>query len=124
MTDIDVLLEENRKFEPPPQFSRNANVRSPDIYDEATRDPEAFWAEQARELDWIKPWSKVLEWKPPYAKWFLGGKISQIRIGKERGPGRGLLQGQPFDRQLDVEFGVSLVFVGRERHPRDAVEEP
>src|SRR5438093_9355379 len=76
MTDIDVLLEENRKFEPPPQFSRNANVRSPDIYDEATRDPEAFWAEQARELDWIKPWSKVLEWKPPYAKWFLGGKIN------------------------------------------------
>jgi acetyl-CoA synthetase len=76
MTDIEVLLEENRKFEPPPQFRRNANVKSPDIYDDAARDPEAFWADQARKLDWIKPWSKVLEWKPPHAQWFLEGKIN------------------------------------------------
>jgi acetyl-CoA synthetase len=76
MTDIDVLLEENRKFEPPPQFRRNANVKSPDIYDDAARDPEAFWADQARKLDWIKPWSKVLEWKPPHVQWFLEGKIN------------------------------------------------
>jgi acetyl-CoA synthetase len=76
MTDIDVLLEENRKFEPPPQFSSAANVSSPDIYDKAARDPDAFWAEQARQLDWIKPWNKVLEWKPPHAQWFIGGKLN------------------------------------------------
>jgi len=76
MTDIDVLLEENRKFEPPPQFRRGANVSSPDIYDKAKRDPEAFWAEEAKKLDWITPWTKVLEWRPPHAEWFIGGKLN------------------------------------------------
>jgi len=76
MPDIDVLLEENRKFEPPPQFKRNAIVSSEDVYDKAARDPEAYWAEEARKLDWIKPWTKVLEWKPPHAQWFLGGKLN------------------------------------------------
>src|SRR5437868_3360319 len=76
MTDIDVLLEENRKFEPPPRFTHNANVSSAEIYDYAARDPEAFWAEQARHLDWIKPWTKVLEWKPPHVEWFIGGKLN------------------------------------------------
>ena len=75
MSDIDVLLEENRKFEPPPEFVRNANVKG-DVYDKAARDPEAYWAEQAGKLDWIKPWTKVLEWKPPHAQWFLGGKLN------------------------------------------------
>jgi acetyl-CoA synthetase len=76
MNDIDVLLQENRKFEPPREFARQANVSSAEIYEEAARDPEKFWAEQARELDWIKPWTKVLEWKPPHAKWFIGGKLN------------------------------------------------
>src|SRR6266550_4395653 len=76
MTDIDVLLTETRKFDPPPEFSRTANVASPDIYDKAGQDPEKFWAEQARQLEWIKPWSKVLEWTPPHVKWFIDGKIN------------------------------------------------
>jgi acetyl-CoA synthetase len=76
MNDIDVLLQENRKFEPPPGFARQANVSSADIYEKAARDPEKFWADQAQELDWIKPWTKVLEWKPPHAKWFIGGKLN------------------------------------------------
>src|SRR5437868_2168140 len=76
MTDIDVLLEENRKFEPPPQFTRAANVSSPNIYEKANRDPEAYWAEEARKLDWIKPWTKVLEWNPPHSQWFIGGKLN------------------------------------------------
>ncbi|HEY1953502.1 MAG TPA: acetate--CoA ligase [Gemmatimonadaceae bacterium] len=76
MTDIDVLLEENRKFDPPAAFKRSANVSSPEIYQKAARDPEGFWADEARELEWVKPWSKVLDWKPPHAKWFIGGKIN------------------------------------------------
>jgi len=77
MTDnIDVLLEETRKFEPPPEFRLTANVSSPEIYDKAERDSEKFWAEQARELEWIKPWQKVLDWKPPHVKWFVGGKLN------------------------------------------------
>src|SRR5438270_7844648 len=76
MTDIDVLLEENRKFEPPAQFTRTANVASAAIYEKANRDPEAFWADEARKLDWIKPWTTVLEWKPPHAQWFLRGQLN------------------------------------------------
>jgi len=76
MTDIDVLLQENRKFDPPREFRLAANVSSPDIYEKAARDAEKFWAEQARELEWMTPWKKVLEWKPPHAKWFIGGKIN------------------------------------------------
>ena len=74
--DIDVLLEENRTFEPTPEFRRQANVSDPGVYEKAARDPEKFWAEQAKQLDWIKPWDKVLEWKPPHAKWFIGGKLN------------------------------------------------
>jgi acetyl-CoA synthetase len=76
MTDIDVLLQENRKFDPPREFRLAANVSSPDIYEKAARDAEKFWAEQARELEWMTPWKKVLEWKPPHVKWFIGGKIN------------------------------------------------
>ena len=76
MTDIDVLLQENRKFEPPAEFRLSALASSPDIYQKAAADPEKFWAEQARELDWIKPWKKVLEWEPPHAKWFIGGQLN------------------------------------------------
>jgi acetyl-CoA synthetase len=76
MTDIDVLLTENRKFEPPAEFRQRAHVSSPDIYEAAARDHEKFWADQARQLEWIKPWTKVLEWDPPHAKWFTGGKLN------------------------------------------------
>ncbi|MFL5554761.1 MAG: AMP-binding protein, partial [Gemmatimonadaceae bacterium] len=76
MTDIDVLLEETRKFEPPPEFTVVANVSSSSIYEKAERDPEKFWADQARDLQWIRPWKKVLEWDAPHVKWFIGGKLN------------------------------------------------
>src|ERR1700682_5381471 len=68
MTDIDVFLTENRKFDPPPEFKRQANVSSPAIYEKSARDQEKFWAEQAGELEWIKPWKKVLAGKAPFGK--------------------------------------------------------
>ena len=74
--DIDVLLQEHRKFPPPAEFRENAHVRTLDIYDRAAADYEAYWAEQAATLEWSKPWKKVLEWKPPHAKWFVGGKLN------------------------------------------------
>ena len=104
MTDIDVLLEENRKFEPPPQFKRTANVSSSDIYEKAGSDPEAFWAEEARKLDWIKPWTKVLEWKPPHSEWFIGGKLNVAancvdrHVAGKRGDKKALIwEGEPGD---------------------------
>ena len=76
MNDIDVLLHENRKFPPTEEFRGRALISSPDIYDDAARDLEAFWAARAGELEWIKPWDKTLEWNPPHAKWFTGGKLN------------------------------------------------
>ena len=106
MTDIDVLLEENRTFEPPPQFTRDAVVKTEQIYEQAARDPEKFWAEQARELEWIKPWSKVLEWTPPHAKWFTGGKINvsvncidRHLTGPRRNKAALVWEGEPGDRR-------------------------
>ncbi|CAN5677941.1 acetate--CoA ligase [soil metagenome] len=74
--DIDVLLQEHRKFPPPAEFRENAHVRTLDIYDRASADYEAYWAEQAAQLEWSKPWKEILEWKPPHAKWFVGGKLN------------------------------------------------
>ena len=76
MTDIDVLLTEERRFPPPAAFARDAHVNSPAIYEQAAEDFEGFWAERARDLEWSKPWHTVLEWKPPWAKWFLGGTLN------------------------------------------------
>ncbi len=74
--NIDVLLEENRQFPPPESFRQKAWVRDESVYERAQKDPEKYWADWAKELTWFKPWNKVLEWNPPYAKWFLGGKLN------------------------------------------------
>jgi acetyl-CoA synthetase len=78
--NIDSILHETRSFPPPPEFAKNAHIRSKEDYDklcaQAAADPEAFWADIARQLHWFKPWDKVLEWNTPWAKWFLGGKIN------------------------------------------------
>ena len=69
------LLSENRTFAPSDAFAKAANAK-PEIYDEAERDRLAFWAKQAEELHWFKKWDQVLDWKAPFAKWFVGGKLN------------------------------------------------
>ena len=76
MTEIDALLQENRSFPPRAEFTARAVVRSPEVYAAAEADLEHFWAEQARGLEWMQPWSRVLEWTPPHVKWFVGGKLN------------------------------------------------
>ncbi len=73
---IETLLDEQRSFPPPEGFRKQANVSDPKVYEQAKQDREGYWADWARQLEWIKPWNKVLEWKPPHAKWFLGGKLN------------------------------------------------
>jgi acetyl-CoA synthetase len=75
-TNIDALLQETRRFPPSPEFTANANVRDPSVYQRAHDDPEGFWAEAANRLDWFQRWDKVLEWDVPWAKWFVGGKLN------------------------------------------------
>jgi acetyl-CoA synthetase len=69
------LGSESRTFPPSAEFAAQANAKA-DIYDRAESDRLAFWETQARELTWEKPWDSVLEWKAPYAKWFVGGKLN------------------------------------------------
>src|SRR5262245_24843721 len=73
---IEALLAEERAFEPTAALREQANISDPSVYERAQKDPEGFWAEAARSLDWFKPWDKVLDWNPPIAKWFSGGKIN------------------------------------------------
>ncbi len=78
---IESVLQEQRVFEPSPAFSQAARIPSMEayqkLYDEAEADPQAFWARLAeQELDWFQKWDTVLDWQPPFAKWFVGGKIN------------------------------------------------
>lgn len=73
---IDTLLIESRTFAPPPEFAANANFQDKDVYRAAHDDPEGFWEEWAKKLDWFKPWSQVLDWQLPFAKWFVGGQLN------------------------------------------------
>jgi acetyl-CoA synthetase len=73
---LSALLDERRTFPPSEEFKRRATWNDPAIYDRAAKDPEGYWAEQAKNLDWFTPWQRVLEWKAPWAKWFVGGKLN------------------------------------------------
>jgi acetyl-CoA synthetase len=79
-THIVNLLKEQRVFPPNPGFSERAHIQSLEMYDSisrrATEDPEGFWTQIASELHWFAPWTKVLEWDLPFAKWFVGGKTN------------------------------------------------
>ena len=73
---LDTLLHESRRFPPSDAFRAAAHCGSDALYQEADGDREGFWARWAAELHWYKPWSRVLEWSPPHAKWFTGGTLN------------------------------------------------
>ena len=78
---IESILQEKRLFSPTPEFSQNAQIKSLEdyqqLYDKAKADPEKFWADLAEtQLHWFQKWDTVLDWKPPFAKWFDGGKMN------------------------------------------------
>lgn len=79
--NIESMLREDRVFKPSKEFSKQAHIGSmaqyKKLYKRSIDDPEGFWGEQAeKELTWFKPWSKVLQWKAPNAKWFVGGQTN------------------------------------------------
>ncbi len=79
-TNIDSILDEQRKFECPAEFAQKAHLKSlaeyEALYKESVEEPERFWGRAAEELHWFRKWDKVLEWKSPWAKWFVGGQIN------------------------------------------------
>jgi acetyl-CoA synthetase len=86
---IEALFKEGRRFPPTPAFAAQANAK-PGIYEEAERDYQAFWASWADKLEWMTPYETVLEWREPFAKWFIGGTLNasvnaldrHVRAGK------------------------------------------
>ncbi len=110
-TEIDDLLREDRTFAPPRGFREHAIVRDESIYAEADRDPERFWERFAEELEWSRRWDRVLDWQPPHAKWFVGGKINasvNCLDRHVRGPRRNkaalIWEGEPGDRRTLTYF--------------------
>jgi len=109
--EIDDLLREDRTFPPPPDFRARAIAQDESLYAEADRDPEAFWARFAAELEWSRPWDRILDWQPPHAKWFVGGRINASVNCLDRhlrGPRRNkaalIWEGEPGDRRTLTYF--------------------
>jgi acetyl-CoA synthetase len=79
-TTLEAQLEElldQETFSPPSEFVEHAVISDPEIHGRAEKDPEGFWAEQAEALHWHEQWDQVLDWSnPPFAKWFVGGKLN------------------------------------------------
>jgi acetyl-CoA synthetase len=74
---IESLLAEGRTFPPPEHFKKDAFITGAEIYDEANQDLEGFWARRAADLlDWFEEWHTILDWDPPFAQWFIGGKLN------------------------------------------------
>jgi acetyl-CoA synthetase len=73
---IEDLLTEGRTFPPPEGFERAALTTGTALYEEAAADREGFWARRAGELDWFAEWDEVLDWQPPHARWFVGGRLN------------------------------------------------
>jgi acetyl-CoA synthetase len=78
--NLSSTLHEHRVFPPPAEFAAKAHVKSLEEYETLYRrsieDPQRFWAEIASELHWFAPWTSVLDWNPPLARWFVGGKLN------------------------------------------------
>ena len=70
------LLQEDRRYPPSEEFKAQANWSDPAVYERGEKDPEGFWAEQAKLIDWFKPWDRILDWEPPVAKWFVGAEVN------------------------------------------------
>jgi acetyl-CoA synthetase len=111
--EIDALLHEERTYPASSSFAARANVADPAVYEGAERDFQAYWAAFAQELDWIAPWTHVLDWNPPHAKWFVGGRINasancldrHVRTAR-RNKAAIIWEGEPGDRRTLTYFDL------------------
>ena len=108
--NIESHLVEKRVFKPAPGFSSKARIKSlaqyRRMYRESIRQPAKFWTREAKELVWRAPWKKVVEWKPPFAKWFVGGKLNVSEncldrhlAGSRRNKAAIIWEGEPGDKR-------------------------
>jgi acetyl-CoA synthetase len=139
--DIDSTLRENRVFPPPEEFSAKAHIKSlaeyEALYKHSIDDPEAFWADAARNLHWFRPWDKVMEGAFPNVQWFTGGKLNlsyncvdRHALGARRDKKALIWEGEPGEvrsltyAELHVEvqkFANALKSLGIQKGDRVAV---
>jgi len=121
-TSLSALSSETRRFEPPVELAASANV-SDNVYGHASKDRLAFWAEQAERLQWERPWDEVLEWQPPFASWFVGGKLNASVNCLDRHVQAGLGDriayhwvGEPAGDRRTITYAELLTEVSRAAH--------
>jgi len=109
-TNIESHLIEKRVFKPSREFAKSARIGSfaeyKKLYDQSIKKPEKFWADEAAELVWQKKWTKVLDWKPPFAKWFVGGQLNASEncldrhlVGTRRNKAAIIWEGEPGEKR-------------------------
>ncbi len=110
---LDTLLDEARRFPPSADFAARA-AATQELYAAATRDRLGFWEAQARALEWMVPWQSVLEWTPPHARWFGGGRLNVAANCLDRhlsGPRRNkaaiIWEGEPGDRRVYTYWALA-----------------
>ncbi|MDZ7631258.1 MAG: AMP-binding protein [Gemmatimonadaceae bacterium] len=140
MSEIDALMTENRRFPAPAAFRQSANVGDATLSRDAAADPDAYWTRMAQELEWIRPFTKGLEWEAPFATWFRDGQLNvsancldrHVRTAR-RNKAAIIFEGEPGDRrtltywQLYTEvckFGNVLRSLGVRKGDRVAIYLP
>ncbi len=138
---LNSSLREDRVFPPPAAFAVRAHVRSMDEYEAMYRrsidEPDQFWADAARELEWMEPWHTVLDWKVPVARWFDGGRLNlcanavdRHALGARAGKTALLWEGEPGEvrsltyAELHAEvqqFASALKLLGLRKGDRAAI---
>jgi acetyl-CoA synthetase len=113
MNNIRTLLSETRSFPPPEAFAAQARIHDAELQKTSLADPDAFWAKEAAELEWSKPWDTVMEWAPPHVKWFEGGELNASVNCVDRhihGPRRNkaaiIWEGEPGDKRTYTYWDV------------------
>src|SRR4030088_2000354 len=105
---IETMQIEERRYPPSPEFSRQANAQ-PDIYE---RGFDEFWTAESERITWFEPWKQLYEWKPPYAKWYIGGKLNVCYNCVDRHVEHGgkdrvayFWEGEPENDRRQITFG-------------------
>ncbi len=121
-TSLSALSTESRRFDPPAELAAHANVTA-DAYAHAAKDRLHFWEEQARRLEWATPWDAVLDWQPPFAKWFVGGTLNASVNCLDRHVAAGLGDriaylwvGEPDTDRRTITYAQLLVEVSKAAH--------
>ena len=121
-TSLSALSTESRRFDPPAELAAHANVTA-DSYAHAAKDRLGFWEQQAGRLEWATPWNAVLDWQPPFAKWFVGGTLNASVNCLDRHVANGLGDrvayhwvGEPAQDRRTITYAQLLVEVSKAAH--------